>query len=134
MRNHLTKEDVMVFLRREIVGLVFCGLVLFLSLPNSAQAINNFAEELKELKTEQRADGQAGLGVNDEATLKAPHTMYGEVLQVNHDKFLVRKYDGDVVRLHTDNNTQLSERLTQGDRIVAKVDDQRDVLLIEPIQ
>ena len=124
----------MVFLRREIVGLVSCGLVLFLSLPNTAQAINNFAEELKELKTEQRADGQAGLGMNVEATLKASHTMYGEVLQVNHDKFLVRKYDGDVVRLHIDNNTQLSERLTQGDRIVAKVDDQRDVLLIEPIQ
>lgn len=124
----------MVSVRGKIVGLVSCGFVLCLSLPNSAQAINNFAEELNEVKTEQHAGGQSNLAEKDEATLKGSPTIYGEILQVKHDKYLVRKYDGDVVRVHIDNNTQLNERLIQGDRIVAKVDDQRHVLLIERIQ
>jgi uncharacterized protein YdeI (BOF family) len=134
MRSHLTKEDVMVSVRGKIVGLVSCGFVLCLSLPNSALAINNFAEELNEVKTEELAGGQTGLAQRDEATLNGPHTIYGEVLQVKHDKYLVRKYNGDVIRVQIDNNTQVNERLTQGDRIVAKVDDQRHVLLIEPFE
>ena len=112
---------------------MLCGLVLFLGLPNSARAINNFAEELKELKSEQYADGQAGLAEKNEDTAKGVQTIYGEVLQVKHNQYVVRKYDGDVVRIHTDNNPQLSGSLTQGDRIVAKVDDQKHALLIQPI-
>lgn len=124
----------MVSLRRTIVGLVSCGFVLCLGLPNSVQAINNFAEELKELKSEHNADGQAGLAERDEEAAKGFHTNYGEVLQIKHNEYLVRKYDGDVVRLHIDNNTQLSRSLTQGDRIVAKVDDHGHALLIHPLQ
>ena len=120
--------------RRIIVGLVSFGFLLCLGVPNSAQAINNFAEELKELKSEQYADGQAGLAENEEDTAKGLQTIHGEILQIKHDKYLVRKYDGNVVRLHSDNNTQLSGKFTEGDRIVAKVDDQGHALLIHPIQ
>lgn len=117
----------------KVIGAMSCGLVLFLGVPNSAQAINNFAEELKKSKSEQYADGQAGLAEKAEESSKGLQTIYGEVLQVKHYQYVVRKYDGDVVRLHTDNNTQLSGSLTLGDRIVAKVDDQKHALLIQPI-
>ena len=121
----------------KVIGVISCGFMLCLGVPNSAQAINNFAKELKELKSEQYADEQAGLAENEEDTAKGLQTIYGEVLQIKHDKYLVRKYDGNVVRLQSDNNTQLNGGLTQGDRgdrIVAKVDDQGHALLIHPIQ
>jgi hypothetical protein len=124
----------MASLRRTILGLVSCSFVLCLGLPNGAQAINNLAEELKELKSTQNADGQAGLAERDEKTTKGLQTIYGEALLIKHNKYLVRKYDGDVVRLHLDNNMQLSGSLTQGDRIVAKVDDDGHALMIHPLQ
>jgi len=124
----------MASLRRTMVAFVSCGFVLCLGLPNGAQAINNFAEELKELKGKQNVDGQAGLAERDEEITEDSLTTYGEVLQIKHDKYLVRKYDGDVVRLHIDNNTQLSGSLTQGDRIVAKVDDYGHALMIHLLQ
>ena len=128
----------MASLRRTIVGFVSCGFVLCLGLPNGAQAINNFAEELKELKSEQYADEQAGLAENEEDTAentaKGLQTIYGEVLQIKHDKYLIRKYAGSVVRLHSDNNTQLNGSLTQGDRIVAKVNEQEVLLMIHSAQ
>jgi hypothetical protein len=117
----------------KFIGVISCGFVLCLGLPNCAQAINNFAEELQELKSEQNADGQTGLTEKDEETARGIQTIYGEVLRIKHDKYLVRKYDGNVVRLHIDNNTQLNGNLTQGDRIVAKVIDQKHALLIHPL-
>jgi len=117
----------------KVIGVISCGFVLCLGVPNSAQAINNFAKELKELKSEQNAEEQADLAENEEDTAKGLQTIYGEVLQIKHDTYLVRKYDGNVVRLHSDNNTQLSGSLTQGDRIEAKVDDQGHALLIHPV-
>jgi hypothetical protein len=117
----------------KVIGAMSCGVVLFLGLPNSAQAINNVAEELKELKSEQHADGQAGRAKKEEEAAKGIQTIYGEVLQVKHNQYVVKKYDGNVVRLDTDNNTQLSGSLTQGDRIVAKVVYQKHALLIQPI-
>jgi len=134
MRHHLTKEAAMVSPRRIIVGLVSCGFVLCLGWPNNAQAINNFAQELKELKSEQYADGQAGLAEKEEEAAKGLQRIYGEVLQIKHDKYLVWKYDGNVVRVQSDINTQLNGSLTQGDRIVVKVDNQGHAFLIHPIQ
>jgi len=55
-------------------------------------------------------------------------------LQVEPDKYLIRKYDGDVVRLHIDNKTQLSGSISQGDRIVAKVNEQEVALMIQSAQ
>ena len=120
--------------RRNVVGLVSCWFALCLSVPHSAQAINNFARELNEVKSEQRLDGQVGLVEKDEEASKGLHTLYGEVLQVKHEKYLVRKYNGDVVRLQIDDNTEFNGNLTQGDRIVAKVDEERHVLLIQSVQ
>ena len=124
----------MVSLRRNVVGLVSCGFALCLSVPNSAQAINNFARELNEVKSEQRSDRQAALAEKEKEASQGLQTIYGEILQVKHEKYLVRKYNGDVVRLQIDHDTELSGRLAQGDRVVAQVDEQRYVFLIQPIQ
>ena len=116
------------------IGVISCGLVLCLGVPTSTQAINNFAKELRELKSEQYADGQAGLAEKEEEAAKGLQRIHGEVLQIKHDKFLVWKYDGNVVRVQSDINTQLNGSLTQGDRIVVKVDNQGHAFLIHPIQ
>ena len=109
--------------------------MLCLGLPNIAPAIDNFTEELTEQKVEREAQRQGdlpGLAEKDEDAAKGLHTIYGEVLQVQHDKYLVKKYDGDVVRLHIDNNTLVSGNVSQGDRIMAKVNDQEVALRIQP--
>ena len=72
----------MVSLRRNVVGLVSCGFALCLSVPNSAQAINNFARELNEVKSEQRSDRQAALAEKEKEASQGIQTIYGEILQV----------------------------------------------------
>lgn len=118
--------------RHIIVGLGFCAFTLWLGV-SSAKAINNFSEELQEQRSEQNADGQPG-NVETQETGKGLDTIHAEVLQVEDDKYLVRKYDGDVIRLQIDNNTQLSGSFTQGDRIVAEVNDQRQAISIRHLE
>src|SRR5262249_40174010 len=90
----LTKEAVMVSLPK-IIGLLSCGVALGLGVPNNGQEINNYAQQLKELRAERDADGQVNRPVlNDEEG----QTIYGELLQVKHNQYLVRKYDGEIVR------------------------------------
>jgi len=118
--------------------LVSGAFVLCLGLPNLAPAINNFAEELEEQQIKQESKNQGGASgpaEKDAEAAKGITTIHGEVLQVEPDKYLIRKYDGDVVRLHIDNNkTQLSGSISQGDRIVAKVNEQEVVLMIQSAQ
>jgi len=112
----------------KIIGMLSCGVVLCLGLPNNGQAINNYAQQLK---MERYADRQSTK--IDEQTAKGLQTIYGELLQVRHNQYLVRKYDGDIVRLHVDSTTQRTGRLTQGDRIVATVDDKEHAQVINPL-
>jgi hypothetical protein len=116
---------------RKIFLLVPGAFVLCLGLPNVASAINNFAEELEEQKTEQGMQGDSpGLAEKKELAAKGISIVHGEVLGVEPDKYLVRKYDGDIVRLQIDQKTQVSGPVRQGDRIVAKVNDQEVALTI----
>jgi hypothetical protein len=122
---------------RKIFLLVPGAFVLCLGLPNLAPAINNFAEELEEQHMKQEVQGQEGLPVpaeKDAEAAKGIATIHGEVLQVEPDKYLVRKYDGDIVRLHIDNKTEVSGSISQGDRIVAKVNDQDVALMVQSAQ
>lgn len=119
----------------KIIHLTSGAFMLCVGLPNMAPAINSLTEELTEQKVEREAERQGdvpGLAEKDKDTAKGLYTIYGEVLQVEHDKYLVKKYDGDVVRLHIDNNTRVSGTVSQGDRIVAKVNDQEVALTIQP--
>ena len=122
---------------RKIFLLVSGAFVLCLGLPNLAPAINNLSEELEEQEMKQEAQEQGGVpGVaeKDADAAKGITTIHGEILQVDRDQYLIRKYDGDLVRLHIDDKTHVSGRVRQGDRIVAKVNDQEVALTIQSAQ
>jgi hypothetical protein len=104
-------------------------------LPNLALAINNFAEELEEQQMKQEARDQEGLpGLSETEAAEGIATIHGEVLQAEPDQYLIRKYDGDVIRLRIDDKTKMRGPLRQGDRIVAKVKDQEIALTIQSAQ
>jgi hypothetical protein len=57
-------------------------------------------------------------------------TIKGEVLRVESDNYLIQRFDGREVRLHTDANTETTGMISRGDRIeaqVQEVDDQKHV-------
>jgi len=121
--------------KRKLFLLVPVTFVLVLGLPNVAPAINNFSEELEEQQMKQEARDQGGLpGLAETEAAEGIVTIHGEVLQVEPDKYLIRKYDGDLVRLHIDDKTQMSGPIRQGDRVVAKVNDQEVALTIQSAQ
>ncbi|NWF73326.1 MAG: hypothetical protein HXY51_09855 [Nitrospirae bacterium] len=128
-----------------IVGVMSCGFVLCLGLSNGAQA-GNAASVEEEMKTEQsgsdqsdlRQGGQAGdkrTGAHIDGVLpKAGNTIEGEVLRVEGDNYFVKGQDGKEVRLHTDETTQKTGSINQGDRIEAKMDEQNHALSIRSAQ
>ncbi len=116
------------------IGALSCGFVLCVSLPNTTQAINNLAQELEQQEADEQADRLSGAVKQEKETPTGAITVRGEVLRIKRNNYLIRKFTGDVEHLHLDDNTQKTETIRQGDRIVAKVDDQRHVLLIGPIQ
>ncbi len=54
----------------------------------------------------------------------------GEVLRVDGENYFVKAEGGDEVRMHTDDTTQKTGDINQGDRIEAQVDDQNHALSI----
>lgn len=116
------------------IAALSCGVVLSLGSPNATQAINNLTQELEQQEADERADSVSGAVKQEEETPTDVTTVQGEVLRIKRDTYLVRKYTGDIVHLHLDDNTQLTGTVRQGDRIEAKVNDQRQVLLIHPVQ
>lgn len=58
----------------------------------------------------------------------------GEVLGIERNNYLVKKYTGDVLHLYLDDYTQVIGKVRPGDRIVAMVYDLRHVLLIHLFQ
>jgi hypothetical protein len=96
----------------KITGVMLCGVTLYLSMPQAALAINNYAEEPSE----------------------STHTIQGEVLDVGGNLFLVREQDGGLIVLHTDKNTQGTETVSRGDQIEAKVSDVDDLTIVLSIR
>ena len=62
--------------------------------------------------------------------LNGSHTIKGEVLRVDPSAYFVKQYDGDQVRVHTDETTRMTETIRRGDHIEAKVNAQRHALAI----
>ena len=116
------------------IGVMSCGFVLCLGVPTTTLAINNLTPELEQQEADERADRLSGAVKQEEDTPEGVSTVRGEVLRIKRGNYLVRKYTGDVVHLHLDENTQMTGTVRQGDLIVAKVSDQRQVLLIHPVQ
>lgn len=128
----ITKEVIMVSILKAI-GVISCGFVLCLSVPNTTLAINNFAQELKQQEADELADRLAGALNQEDAPPEGVSTVQGEVLRIKRENYLIRKNTGDVIRLHLDENTRMTRSVRQGDRIEAKVNDQGQVLLIQPV-
>jgi ribosomal protein S1 len=76
-----------------------------------------------------RQGGQAGLN-GEQDKLKAGHMIEGQVLRVEGDNYFVKGQDGKEVRLHTDQTTQKTGNIRQGDLIEAEVNDQNHALSI----
>jgi hypothetical protein len=116
----------------KLIGVMLFGVTLYLGMPQAVLAINNYTEELQELRRHQSA--QEGVAQKEQETSQSFHTIQGEVLDVGDDLYLVNKQDGGLVLLHTDSNTQGSETVSRGDQIEAKVSDVNNLTLALPIR
>ena len=67
-----------------------------------------------------------GLGLS----LNGIHTIKGEVLHVEPSSYFVNQYDGSQMRLHIDETTQMTGRISPGEHIEARVNDEHHALAI----
>jgi hypothetical protein len=67
-------------------------------------------------------------------SLQGLHTIKGEVWRVEPSAYYVKQYDGDQVRVHIDDTTQVVGRIGQGEHIEAKVTGENHALSIRSIQ
>lgn len=102
----------------KILGLMSCGFLLWLGLSHTVQA-----GDAAPADPTGRKGGQVSVsGVREK--LKSVHRIEGEVLRVEGKDFFVMGQDGQEVRLQSDTTTRKIGHITQGDRIVATVNDQ----------
>jgi hypothetical protein len=90
-------------------------------------------QELEQQEADEKADRLSDPVKQEEETREGVITVQGEVLLIQCDYYVVRKYTGDIVHLYLDGNTMMPETVHQEDRIEAMVNDQRQVLLIHPV-
>jgi hypothetical protein len=118
-----------------------CGVLLCLGLSNAAQA-DNAASVQDELKADQSDRRQGGQVIGEKqssdemkgAQSKSGKTIKSEVLRIEGDTYFVKGQDGKEVRLRTDNTTQKSGVINQGDRIEANVNEHNLALSIRSAQ
>lgn len=115
----------------KVVGVLSCSVVLCLSLSNATQAADD-ALGADTMKSDPCADRVEIIGQSepmncDRDAREGTDTIKGEVLRIQGDNYVVQRFTGQEVRLHTDANTQIAEGLRQGDRIEARVNDVRDM-------
>ena len=125
----------------KVISVMSCGVLLCLGLSHAAQADNAAAvqDEMKADQSDRRQGGQevGEKQMSDEikgGQSKSGKTIKGEVLRVEGDTYFVKGQDGKEVRLRTDNTTQKSGVISQGDRIEANVNEQNLVLSIRSAQ
>ena len=118
----------------KVLAAMSCGFVLSVCMPTATLAIHNLAQDLEQQAANDRADTISGALRKEERTLEGVYIVQGEVLRIERNNYLVRKYTGDVLHLYLDDTTQMIGSVRPGDRIVATVDDKRHVLLIQPGQ
>ena len=116
----------------KMVGVISCGFLLCLGLSNATQAEEKppAAERMKPDPSADRKGSLPGLVKSDEETLQGINTVKGEVLRVEGGNYIVHRYDGKEVSLHTDETTQMTGNIRTGDRIEARVNAERHVLSI----
>jgi hypothetical protein len=109
----------------KIIGLMFCGLLLWLGLSHTAEAANaaQTSHPASPADPAGRKSGQVGVhGAREKQ--KVGHRIEGEVLRVEGKDYFVMGKGGQEIRLHSDPTTRKIGNISQGDRIVATVNDQ----------
>ena len=109
----------------KIVGFMSCGLLLWLGQYHTAQAVNaaQASHPASQADPLERKGSQVGVYAVREK-LKAGHRIEGELLRVEGKDYFVMGKDGQEVRLQSDPTTRKMGNISQGNRIVATVNDQ----------
>ena len=127
----------------KVVGVLSCGFLLCLGLSSAAQA--EHAPGASDLMKTNAVTDQQGFqsdddkqkNVNDEKgsnRADGAKTIKGELFRVEDGNYFVKVKNGKELRLHTDQTTQKTGNIRQGDRIEAKVNDQNHALSIRSAQ
>ena len=109
----------------KIIGLMSCGFLLWLGLCHTAEAVHaaQASHPPSSADPTGRKAGQVGVHAAREK-LKVGHRIEGEVLRVEGSDYFVMGKDGQEIRLYSDPTTRKNGTISQGDRIVATVNDQ----------
>jgi translation initiation factor IF-1 len=107
----------------KIIATMSCGFLLCLGLSNVASS----ADKLDNGKSVSLDKDSGSIGDS-----KSGKTIKGEVLRVEgENNYFVREEDGKVLRMHVDKTTRKpSVRITPGDYVLAKVDNQNHAISI----
>jgi hypothetical protein len=117
----------------KIIGVMSCSFVLCLSLSNVTQAADRMGTD----PCADRKGSEPNLLKCNEEAQQGIHTIKGEVLRVDGNDYLVKRYDGKEVSMRVDSGTQMSGPIGRGDRIEAKVregNDERRVLSLRQVE
>ncbi len=114
----------------KIIGVMSCSFVLCLGLSNATQA----TEKMKPDPCADRKGGLSNLVKCDDETRQSIDTVTGEVLRIDGNDFFVQRFNGKEVRLHLNATTEMTEIIGRGDRIEAKLNDQKHVLSIRHLE
>lgn len=107
----------------KIVGLMSWGLLLWLGQSHASQAVNAASHPASQSDPWERKGDQVG-GHTAREKLKVGQRIEGEVLRVEGKDYFVRGKDGQEIRLQSDPTTRKIGNISQGNRIVATVNDQ----------
>jgi hypothetical protein len=109
----------------KIVALISYGMLLWLGLSTTAQAVN--AEQPSQPTSRGEAvvkkDSQVDMNAAREK-LRVGHRIEGELLRIEGKDYFVMGKDGQEIRLHSDPTTRKIGNISRGNRIVATVNDQ----------
>jgi hypothetical protein len=97
----------------KIVSVLSCGMLLCLGLSQAAYA------------------GQAD--ETGASRLEHAKVIKGELVRVDYGDYIVKEQDGNEVRVHMGNKTQIMGQLKKGDRVEVKVDDKNNALSIRSL-
>ena len=103
----------------KVVGLMCCGFLLCLGLSSLAQAGHPASRADQAV----RKGSQAGVR-GEQSKLKGGHRIEGDLLRIEGEHYFIMGQDEKEVRLHTDRSTKKTGNISEGDRIVANVNDQ----------
>ena len=97
----------------KVVSVLSCGVLLCLGLSQAVYA------------------GQAD--EEGASRLAQAKVIKGDLVRIDYGDYLIKEKDGQEVRLHISNKTQIMGQLKKGDRVEAKVDDKNNALTIRSL-